>query len=278
MLEIIFQNREDASRFHHLLGDSSASIQIEMNPKEGQYKVVHQEKQWNPQVKNTFVKFVSDYKQYDWAKLIVEHRFFFEDEHEQEQILEIFTSMLEGHRKDLVSIKELDEQEHKLFDTVEQLFADHVSFLFDSFVRFRLRSYHDYMEHLVGISIDEYKMEQEYQMFIQMLREILINRQTSRDILHVVVQDSVSFYDELFREITRKELARLVDRKLFANYPIYIDSIAIAPLLSIAPRTIYLYSDDTDQPLIRTLANIFEERLVVRSQASFFCCADELSK
>lgn len=56
----------------------------------------------------------------------------------------------------------------------------------------------------------------------------------------------------------------MIDRKLLFNHPVYVDSATIAPLLSIAPATIFLYTEEPDQPLIRTIVNIFEERVSIK--------------
>lgn len=56
---------------------------------------------------------------------------------------------------------------------------------------------------------------------------------------------------------------KMIDRKLLSNHPVYVDSATIAPLLSIAPSVVYVYTNDSEQPLVRTIKNIFEERVAV---------------
>ena len=77
------------------------------------------------------------------------------------------------------------------------------------------------------------------------------------------------FYNQQFAEMKRSELFRSIDRKLLVNHPVYVDSGSIAPLLSIAPDTIYLYTDDSHQPLVRTIINLFEERVKVNPVTAF---------
>ncbi len=121
------------------------------------------------------------------------------------------------------------------------------------------------LESYVEISIDEYKMEQEYQMFVQTLREFLANREPKIETLHLLFDEEITFYNEQFEEIKRGELTRMIDRKLLFNHPIYVDSASIAPLLSIAPTNILIYTNDPDAPLVRTIKNIFEERVTIKS-------------
>jgi putative sporulation protein YtxC len=111
-------------------------------------------------------------------------------------------------------------------------------------------------------------MEHDYQMFVQMLREFLINREPKMDVLHLLFDEEITFYNDQFVEMKRAELIRLIDRKLLVNHPVYVDSASIAPLLSLAPTTIFLYTKDPEEPLVRTIKNIFEERVTVKSFAS----------
>lgn len=60
-----------------------------------------------------------------------------------------------------------------------------------------------------------------------------------------------------------------MDRRLLTNHPIYIDSVTIAPLLSIAPTKIYVYIDSEENGLIRTIQNIFEERVILLKKEHF---------
>jgi putative sporulation protein YtxC len=150
-------------------------------------------------------------------------------------------------------------------EAIDQIFRDNISLSFDSFIKFRLRSYLSVLENYIELSIDEYKMEQEYQMFVQTLREFLQHQQPKMEILHLIFDEEITFYNADFEEIKRSELTRMIDRKLLFNHPMYVDSASIAPLLSIAPTTIYLYTENQKEPLVRTIKSIFEERVSIRS-------------
>lgn len=85
------------------------------------------------------------------------------------------------------------------------------------------------------------------------------------DTLHLLFDEEITFFTGQFKEIKRGELMRMIDRKLLVNHPVYVDSASIAPLLSIAPTTIYLYTKNPEEPLVRTIKNIFEERVMIKS-------------
>ncbi|KON86793.1 sporulation protein [Sporosarcina globispora] len=276
MIEIIFQSSTDARSFYERLCERLQSFC------QSDKSILHFEDQHIVRVssdtsgiilntvKEVFVQFIVNQKQDDWFKRILMEHYFYEDEGEQQQILEIIHSILEGSREDLAAfVSGLDIKE-SLKSAIDELFQNNISFSFDSFVKFRMRPLMNEMAKYVEVSIDEYKMEQEYQIFVHTLRDFLSGRQPKANTIHVLMDEGVHFYDEQFSEIKRGELLRMIDRKLLSNHPVYVDSVTIAPLLSIAPSSIYLYSYDFDQPLVRTIRNIFEERLELSSIEAFY--------
>ncbi|RID83305.1 putative sporulation protein YtxC [Mesobacillus zeae] len=221
-------------------------------------------------IRKGFYEFILIHKREDFFRLILAERFYYTEAEEQEQILEIIHSVLEGKREELQSFLSGPDESQLIKAAIDEIMEGNISFSFDSFARFRLKPFFDKLYTYAEIAIDEYKMEQEYQVFIQTLRGFLSGRAPVKDHLHVlVVDDETVFYDEHYHELKRSELFRMIDRKLLVNHPVYVDSVTIAPLLSIAPSSIYLYSDQPDQPLVRTIQNIFEERVIVRAEPDF---------
>lgn len=276
MAEITFQSKEDANQFHNYIMKQRPSIprhdQMILLYEDNNKVKVHFERKIEEvfeACKKAFLQFIINIKLNDWFRRILREHYYFEDEDEQQQILDIIQSILQGNRSDLESLINSVNVNQQLEKAIEEMFAEHSAFSFDSFVRFRMRPFLGELEKYVEISIDEYKMEQEYQMFIQTLRQFISNRSPKIPELHLLMNEDVTFYNEQFCEIQRGELTRMIDRKLLSNHPVYIDSVTIAPLLSIAPATIYLYTDNWEEPLVRTIENIFEERVTVKKMAQF---------
>ena len=198
----------------------------------------------------------------DWFREMLVNKYHYRDEEEQQQIIDIIHSVLEGKHEELATFLPKFSMKEYLMDHINQWFQEHKTFSFDAFVTFRLRTLLKELRKYVELSLDEYRMEQEYQMFIQMLREFLCDREPKVEQIHLLcMEDHITFFDRDFTEIKKAELTKMVDRKLLINHPIYIDSTTIAPLLSIAASKITIYTADPDQPIIRTIRNIFEERL-----------------
>jgi putative sporulation protein YtxC len=202
---------------------------------------------------------------------IISGTFYFQDKEEQQQILQLAHSFLDGERYDYRKGKQpFVSRETLIREALEQFLKDGLSFSLSSFITFRLKSYMERLQHYVELAIDEYKLEQEYQNFVQTLRDCVAARSPKLSQIHLVHQPpSFLFYDEKLREITAGELKQWIDRNLIVSQPMYIDSSVLAPLVSIAPDTIYLYTDHIDDGMVQTIQNVFQERIRLYSRNDF---------
>jgi len=278
LLEISFRKVEEAKKVHQLMLKYCCLKDLQIaylsNVNEHIFKInwdeAKNQKQYTNALQQVLFQFILSTKCDDWAKEIVANQYFFKDEAEQRHIVEIMHSILEGEKEDLAKFIHGMDLEACLQAAIADIFAEKKSFSFDSFVKFRLRSFKEMIRKYVEISIDEYKMEQEYQVFIQTLREFLINRAPKKQVIHVFADLDIQIFDDKYREITGQELIMLGDKKIVEHQSIYIDPFTIGPLLALAPTKIYLYTEDREQAFVRTITNIFEERVYIRDKQDFF--------
>ncbi|WP_053367354.1 sporulation protein YtxC [Bacillus sp. FJAT-27245] len=275
MGEIIFENGPDAICFYTQLQkhlqDAGCGIEIQILEDRHCTKILYGslDRDSINKFAQAFWGYLTDAKWDEWFRGILQDAYYFSDPAEQQQIVDIMHSILEGDRRELFVFLGENGPEGYVKDSIGQILLGGTSFSFDSFVKFRLRPFFDYMEEVAALSIDEYKMEQEYLIFIESLREFVQGRPARMKLLHVLTGEEITFYDEKLAELKRADLAKMIDRKLLINHPVYVDSYSIAPLLSIAPSTIHLYADEPEMPLIRTIMNIFEERVELHKPADF---------
>jgi putative sporulation protein YtxC len=278
LIEIYFEQANDAEKLFSVLkqnqqsekdplfqlacnGDSRVTIYVHKNIREDiSFFLI-------PSITTFIIRFIED----RLLLSIISGTFYFKDEEEQQQILQLAHSFIDGERCDYRSDHERVVPRETLIEEALSLFLkDDLSFSFESFVKFRLKQYMDRLQHYVELAIDEYKLEQEYQNFIQMLRDCLQSRQPKLLTVHLVHDPpTFIFYDEQFREMTTNELKYLIDRTLIVSQPMYIDSSVLAPLVSIAPQKIYLYTTHEDDGMVQTIQNVFQERIHLCHPADF---------
>ncbi|WP_445489531.1 putative sporulation protein YtxC [Niallia sp. 03133] len=286
MIKIIFQQLDDAKKLKKLIYHKYNHLNWKVNTiqETNEYFLIIK---WDEssraqknleKLKKLFFHYILNNKWDIWAKEIVVKQYFFKDETEQRHILEIAHSIIEGKRKELENFIPDVDMEACLKEAIDEMIHEGVSFSFDSFVTFRLRAFMDMVKKYIEISIDEYKMEQEYQVFIHTLREFLSNRIPQKQTVHVLLDLDIQFYDEKYRELTQQDLMLIWDKKIVAHQSMYIDPFSIGPLLSLAPNNIYLYTEDREQPIVRTIVNIFEERVHILEKQEFFQDINILSR
>lgn len=264
MFEISFRNESDASAIYVNI--------MEQNPESDSILSLHKEKIVLESkdihfYKNTITpvlkKYIQRTKEKEWILQVLENTFYYKEVEEQEQILCILQSILQGERSDIPNLPSIDHRGVQLEEVMESFFLEPISFSFDSFLTFRLKEYFESLQVYVEAAIDEYKLEQEYQSFVHQLRDLLATTESKMDELHLVYQYQFDFYDKAFSHIPKSQLIKYMNRTHFNNYSYYIDSVVLAPLVSIAPKKLYLYTDNTEHQLVETIRNIFDERAVV---------------
>ncbi|WP_181884561.1 putative sporulation protein YtxC [Neobacillus piezotolerans] len=275
MGEIIFENGPDArgffTRVQKQFQNAGHGIELQIIEDRHCNKILFGSLDGNSidKLAQAFWLYLAEAKWDEWFRGILRDTYYFSDPSEQQHIIDIMHSILEGDRRELFVFLGKNGPESYVKESIGQMLREGTSFSFDSFVKFRLRPFFDYMEEVAALSIDEYKMEQEYLIFIESLREFVQGRPARMNLLHVLAGEEITFYDEQLAEVKRAELVKMIDRKLLNNHPVYVDSYSIAPLLSIAPAAIHLYAEEPEIPLIRTILNIFEERVELHKTDEF---------
>lgn len=204
--------------------------------------------------KQMFSKYIVQVIQKEWLRTTLKYTYYYEDECEIAAILQIASDLCNHQRKELHTFVRLDEKDALLNHAVDELMEYDGFLVFESFVRFRLRAYFEQIQQILEISIDEYKLEQQYQDDIYFLQNELAKNQSKLKKVYLLLNNEPMLYDGNFLPIST-ELS-------YQSHPtILIDQTIIAPLLSMAPEQIIVLTSNRERPIIFTLTKIFEERL-----------------
>ena len=274
MIEIQFQVEKDAQRLvdimNQMLKYTDSKNKVEKRY-ENDFCIITVLDIDRNVVKKSIAEFILRVKTDDWVREILQSHYLFRDEMEHRCILEILHSLIEEEREGVTTFIKDINMKACLMDSMNNFMEEMPNrFSFDSFVTFRLKPFFEKLTKYIELSIDEYKMEQEYQVFIDTLRNSLMEKNAKVHYIHVLIDLEIQFFDADYREITQQELMRLYEQKNFADNPYYIDPYSIGPLLALAPKTIYLYTEDREQAIVRTIVNVFEERVTLMEKEDFF--------
>lgn len=260
MLEIIFEDDHDAAAFYisfSIRTIGTISLSVKAYEKSGLKKRIRLflfSVLWS--------RFWSNFlecKEDEHMLSLIEETYCFTDQDEQQQILQLAHSIIEGEADDLPFEPLKLSRKQSILDELQTICLEEGVFYIRSFQTFRLGSYYKQLRDITEAAIDEYKMEQEYQNFIQTLRDYVDAKQPRIKKVHIVHDGSFTLWE--LRYVPEREKMKYIDRRFVRDHPMYIDSHLLAPLISIAPDEVVLYTDQPEHMMARTIQNVFQERV-----------------
>lgn len=273
MLEILFGSPKEARTMYSIFRSISETFLSELQLVNNQCIKINP-KSWDISLEQFvipgLIQFIIVHKEHHLIMNMLKELYYFSEEEEQQQILHIAQSILEGERDEIPKVQQLTPREHFVREALEEFLRPDLYFAYSSFQKFRLQKYLHNLREYVEIAIEEYKMEQEYQNFIQSLREYLCENKSKIPTIHIVYDQEYVVYNENKCMIPESDLKKLIDKDFVYQHPMYIDSKLLAPLVSMAPLKISLYANDSLDGMIQTIQNIFEERVTIHRLEDFY--------
>ncbi|MFA8437883.1 sporulation protein YtxC [Pueribacillus sp. YX66] len=222
-----------------------------------------------PMLSHVFADYILATFELTWLRDVLKENFYYEDKDEIQEIVSLFYSIMNGKRTDLPNVTSIPSRQGLIENAVNSLLDDsfkkELSFSFDSFLKFRMKEYRECILTYIEMAIDEYKLEQDYQSFIENLRSFLGKKTPIMNVLHIVYTNKPVFFDEHFHLIHEEQITRAMNNTSFFSHQSLIEPTLLQPLLTFAPKEVIVYADDDQTGILYTLKNIFQERLSIRS-------------
>jgi putative sporulation protein YtxC len=197
---------------------------------------------------------------------MIEHAFLYKDSAEKKEIFSIAKNIISGEIEGIPEAKTLPCLNDVIRIQWDSLLRQPVSFLeFEAFLKFRLREYLSALMKLVECAIDEYKLEMEYQLFVDQLRGC-ISRQKSFSTKKIVVifdRSTTVIFNEYQHAYSEQEVFCLHKKALRLTNAKDLDKRLLGPLIGLTPLNAKIYSYDVDHPLMQTIKNVFQERVSI---------------
>ncbi|MFT8870836.1 MAG: sporulation protein YtxC [Sporolactobacillus sp.] len=258
-MEIIFETNKDAVGLYRALPAEfrqQADVllinnRLAVNPQSGAAA---------EKLERLFARYIIEHFEKAWLIDIIEGCYFFTDAEEKVAILAIVAAIFSGEKNDLPETETLPDRRQLIVDALSDLLVTKNSFTFASFLRFRLASYRDVLRRYIEVAIDEYKLEQEYQVFIDKLRRIIRAYQPLCEKIEVYDEHPFRLYDEHGRLIRNEQSVRSF-YPLLKQWGIEAEPSIVLTLIALAPKHVVVYTDRSDHSIMKTLHQVFEERV-----------------
>ncbi|KGX93612.1 hypothetical protein N781_10110 [Pontibacillus halophilus JSM 076056 = DSM 19796] len=275
MKEIYFEKKEEAVTLCSFLfrKNDEISIRWKSHSKQGHYLVITSPQSWHGEWKRLLVEGLIHvfllHREQAWLDEILLNCYYYTDDEERSHILELCQTLL---------CEETDLPRHELSrgkrskilrELFSELLYQEEGFHFDSLVRFRLPSYREKLVDFVGYALDEYKREEDYQTYVENLREFVRGKGVSNQHLHIIESETLKIYNSEGGYLDSSQL-----RQVAYEEPLYLfgmgrDELFLSPIIAMAPHTISIYSDHLTNGTLITLLNVFQERVQIHPRKRF---------
>ncbi|SHE52924.1 putative sporulation protein YtxC [Seinonella peptonophila] len=153
----------------------------------------------------------------------------------------------------------------KLTDALTDYLKTEEHLALDGFIYFRFHVYRQSIEKLIQEVVEEFILDREYKEFIQLLRYFVSVQTPTYDLVHVIHQMDGKF--KLFRNdgtpLQYNEIDQALRETIELSHAYSYEDYIVSALLSTSPEQIILHTKQNEANVIRTLIQIFEERITL---------------
>lgn len=211
------------------------------------------------QVSKILSSLIIDIYEENIIKILLKSEFFYFDDFEQQQILNITI-------EDLYSEEETVCKKDKRIDILSTLFFNYLcsnhSIILKGFATFRIKKYLKILLEQIDKSVNKYIIEKEYIEFISLLKIYINSASPLTDFVYLIYNDNKPILLDKNKQIIKIDTNSL-DAKYLSDISFSSNDYTLNTLLSILPNKIYVYLiDSKTDDFINTLKLIFEHRII----------------
>ncbi|GAB2569949.1 putative sporulation protein YtxC [Gracilibacillus alcaliphilus] len=263
VFEVNFLEEQEAALFYRLVKEADQWTALRKRNKKNTIRAVPAAEMEGEDQRNLIARLLTqvfiECREMGMIQHVLQKKYHFSMEAEIDKITSIAVSLLEKDE----AFYEDKVHRHELRDSLTAIFQLQVNqekILFDSIVQFRLYYYYEQLTDLVGLAIDEFKREEEYQDFIQSIRDFISRKIPEVEAVHVLQGEQFQIYQDNGERYTREDF-----QQLQSLFPLFIFGLEqeewdISPLIMLSPNQIFIYGEDPYEPRTHTIMNIFQEK------------------
>ncbi|PAF35082.1 hypothetical protein CHH69_12445 [Terribacillus saccharophilus] len=258
MRKVFIKSKKEMDTFCSCLAllDGTKQVYVDEDDRWGYEATIHDG--YHRRIAIALVETFLHHRETEWIEQIVKEVYYYKDEESIKRIAELTHTILVGDMYEEEKEPSLPRQQ--ITQIFQEIAAKHIRIFYDAVIQFRSTAYREALMDVVGHAIDEYKREEEYQLYVESLREYVGKKPIGTDEIHVIQGRDFSFYKEDGTCYSAEEITSLADEE-----PLFLAGIGkqeknLTPLIAMSPRQIYLYGDYPSEPKTLTVINVFQER------------------
>ncbi|MCP8617078.1 putative sporulation protein YtxC [Salirhabdus salicampi] len=265
-LVFIFRFKEEANLFcrqvHHL--EPSLSTKIYYRQKEKWYKVEWDSEKVSSQLSSIsagFIKIFADIRLPAITRNILKDEYHYTNQHEIAHIVP-FVHSVWNHSENYM-LHEGGRLSTILQRFISQQIMKERFMFYDEFVNHLIRKHYSFFVDIVGYAIDEWKREEEYQDFVHNLRNYIKRKRPKCKKVLVVADYQIQLFKPDGTRYLSGELKTLQNSENVYFFGFHPADKTLPSLISLVPEEIEIYAEHTENPIILSVMNLFQERVNV---------------
>ena len=191
-------------------------------------------------------------------KKVLSTDYFYFDNQEQEEILEICTELLADS-----NFSPFDDRYILLFNCFYNYIFENNRVILEGVINFRLKTYMSFLDSIIDTAVNRFIVEREYWEFISLLKVYINSEISSAKCVHLIYCDEHSILLDQDKNIIDTN-TDVFKAKYLSDITFSSNDYALNTLLNILPKKIYVHlSQQSIDEFINTLLLVFEHRIEI---------------
>jgi len=155
----------------------------------------------------------------------------------------------------------------KIRNVLQAYMLENKQLILDGFIRFRLPDYWEEVREVAEFAVDEYMLEKQYKEFISLLKYFVYVQEAKMPAVHLIHKGGHEFtiLNDSLQPVDLSKIDSSVTLGLLEK-DINFEDMIVSTLITVSPANIFIHTKEPELPIIKTIAQIFEDRTEVCSQ------------
>jgi putative sporulation protein YtxC len=144
----------------------------------------------------------------------------------------------------------------------QDYFQEYKTLILEGYIFFRLKDYVEELSEIVGYAMEEFKMDQQYQEFISLLKYFVCIQEVKIPLIHVIhkAEHEFELLDHHFQLLSSSGIDSSFKLDMIDHH-LNFEDMVVSTLISVSPAHICVHTRDSDVTIIQTILQIFEDRV-----------------
>lgn len=218
-------------------------------------------------VSEILTEYIINFEEENMLKSLLHLDYTFLTNSEKTTILNTALNLIKNNDNDFLRMLILLKRRFLIKQNILEYFNDDNYLNLSGFIQFRLAGYKKMLLELIQKVIEDYKLQKEYNEFIDMLKSFVEIQKNRVSKLHIIFEENGEYliFDEKNKNITEKCFEEFIETKEQNN--LNNEDLLISSLITLAPKKLCLHfeSENYNKKIVNTIEQIFGNKVVVSS-------------